>query len=79
MEEQWDITGLEAHLQDEFEVEIPVAQMLKDDTSLHEESLRTEVIDIIAKEYANKEEQTTADVMRHFEKSVMLQVRTSLR
>jgi preprotein translocase subunit SecA len=74
MEEQWDITGLEAHLQDEFEVEIPVAQMLKDDASLHEESLRTEVIDIIAKEYANKEEQTTADVMRHFEKSVMLQV-----
>jgi preprotein translocase subunit SecA len=39
MEEQWDITGLEAHLQDEFEVEIPVAQMLKDDTSLHEESI----------------------------------------
>lgn len=74
MEEQWDIAGLEAHLQDEFEVEIPVAKMLKDDTSLHEESLRSEVIAIITKEYADKEEQTTAEVMRHFEKSVMLQV-----
>ncbi|WP_428355531.1 preprotein translocase subunit SecA [Methyloprofundus sp.] len=74
MEEQWAIDGLEAHLKDEFEVDIPVAKMLEDDSSLHEESLRTAVIDIIAKEYANKEEQTGADVMRHFEKSVMLQV-----
>lgn len=74
MEEQWNITGLEAHLKDEFEVKIPVAKMLKDDTSLHEESLRTAIIDIIAKEYAEKEDQISADVMRHFEKSVMLQV-----
>jgi preprotein translocase subunit SecA len=36
----WNISGLEAHLQDEFDVTIPVAQMLEDDASLHEESLR---------------------------------------
>ncbi len=74
MEEQWNITGLEEHLKDEFELEIPVGKMLAEDTNLHEESLRTAVIDIIANEYAQKEEQITADVMRHFEKSVMLQV-----
>ncbi|NOQ14553.1 MAG: preprotein translocase subunit SecA, partial [Methyloprofundus sp.] len=74
MEEQWNIAGLEEHLKDEFEAEIPVAKMLAEDTSLHEESLRSEIINIIANEYAQKEEQITADVMRHFEKSVMLQV-----
>ncbi len=74
MEEQWSIAGLEAHLRDEFEVEIPVAKMLKDDASLHEETLRKAIIGVIAKEYAEKEEQISADVMRHFEKSVMLQV-----
>ena len=74
MEEQWDIAGLESHLQDEFEVEIPVAKMLHDDSSLHEESLRTEIIDIIAKEYTDKQELASVDVMHHFEKSVMLQV-----
>ena len=74
MEEQWNIAGLEEHLKDEFELEIPVAKMLAEDASLHEESLRSVVIDIIANEYAQKEDQITADVMRHFEKSVMLQV-----
>ncbi|TXL19707.1 preprotein translocase subunit SecA [Methylococcaceae bacterium HT5] len=74
MEEQWDIVGLEAHLHDEFEIEIPVAKMLEEDTNLHEESLRLAIVDIIAKEYADKEELMTSDVMRHFEKSVMLQV-----
>jgi len=74
MEEQWNIVGLEEHLKDEFEVEIPVAKMLAEDTSLHEESLRSDIINIIANEYVQKEEQISADVMRHFEKSVMLQV-----
>ncbi|NOR80530.1 MAG: preprotein translocase subunit SecA, partial [Methyloprofundus sp.] len=74
MEEQWNITGLEEHLKDEFELDIPVTKMLAEDANLHEESLRTAVIDIIANEYKQKEDQITADVMRHFEKSVMLQV-----
>ncbi|BCG62473.1 MAG: preprotein translocase subunit SecA [Methyloprofundus sp.] len=74
MEEQWDIVGLEAHLKDEFEIDIPVQKMLDDDASLHEELLRLAIIDTVANEYAEKEEEITADVMRHFEKSVMLQV-----
>ena len=74
MEEQWNIVGLEEHLKDEFEVDIPAAKMLAEDTNLHEESLRSEIISIIKNEYMQKEEQITADVMRHFEKSVMLQV-----
>jgi preprotein translocase subunit SecA len=74
MEEQWDIKGLEEHLQDEFEAQIPVATMLEEDSSLHEESLRLAIIDLISNQYKQKEEDITSDVMRHFEKSVMLQV-----
>ncbi len=74
MEEQWNIAGLEAHLKDEFEIDIPVARMLAEDTKLHEESLRDAIIDIVENEYKRKEDLTSPDVMRHFEKSVMLQV-----
>jgi len=74
MEEQWDVAGLEAHLKEEFEVEIPIAKMLAEDANLHEESLRLAIIDDITAEYKKKEEDITFDVMRHFEKSVMLQV-----
>jgi preprotein translocase subunit SecA len=74
MEEQWDIEGLEEHLKDEFEAQIPVTTMLEENSSLHEESLRLAIIDLISDEYKQKEEEITFDVMRHFEKSVMLQV-----
>ncbi len=74
MEEQWDIVGLEAHLKDEFELDIPVAKMLAEDTSLHEELLRNTITGILTDEYAKKEALAKVDVMRHFEKSVMLQV-----
>ncbi|MGZ4970266.1 MAG: preprotein translocase subunit SecA, partial [Methylobacter sp.] len=39
MVEQWDTKGLEEHLHQEFNVEIPVRKMLAEDHSLQEESL----------------------------------------
>ncbi len=74
MEEQWDIKGLEEHLKLEFDAEIPVARMLQEDESLHEESLRNKIVDIVEQKHQDKEQLMTADVLRHFEKSVMLQV-----
>lgn len=74
MEEQWDIKGLEEHLKLEFDAEIPVARMLQEDQSLHEESLRNKIIAILEQKHQDKEKLLTADVLRHFEKSVMLQV-----
>ncbi len=74
MEEQWDIKGLEEHLRDEFNVDIPIAKMLEEDSSLHEENLREKIVGIIADKYKEKESALSPDVMRHFEKSVMLQV-----
>jgi preprotein translocase subunit SecA len=74
MEEQWDIEGLEAHLKDEFMLEIPIAKLLKEDQSLQESGLRLHLNQALTAVYKDKEVQITTDVLRSFEKSVMLQV-----
>ncbi len=74
MEEQWDIKELEDHLQQEFNVEIPLRKMLEEDHSLEEEKLRKLVLERIEQQYKEKEGLISSDVVRHFEKSVMLQV-----
>ncbi|MGZ8226076.1 MAG: preprotein translocase subunit SecA [Methylococcaceae bacterium] len=74
MVEQWDITGLEEHLHQEFNVQIPVQKMLDEDNKLQEESLRNRIIDILEQNHKEKERQITKEVLQHFEKSVMLQV-----
>jgi len=74
LEEQWDIPGLEAALQNEFAQPMPVAEWLKQDEELHEETLRQRILDEIVQAYADKEAQVGAEVIRHFEKAAMLQV-----
>ncbi len=74
MVEQWDIKGLEEHLQQEFNVQVPVQKMLDDDYNMQEASLRTRIIDILEQNHKEKAQQITQDVLQHFEKSVMLQV-----
>ncbi len=74
MVEQWDIKGLEEHIQQEFNVQIPVQKMLDEDHKLQEASLRTRIIDILEQNHKEKEQQISKEVLQHFEKSVMLQV-----
>ncbi|MCK5728797.1 MAG: preprotein translocase subunit SecA, partial [Methylococcales bacterium] len=74
MEEQWDIEGLEVHLKDEFMLEVPITQILKENKALQEQGLREHLNEALNKVYKEKETQITADVLRSFEKSVMLQV-----
>jgi preprotein translocase subunit SecA len=74
MVEQWDTKGLEEHLHQEFNVEIPVRKMLAEDHSLQEESLRKRIIGILEQNHKDKEQQMSKEVLQHFEKSVMLQV-----
>ena len=74
MVEQWDIRGLEEHLHHEFNVMIPVQQMLDDDNKLQEASLRLRIIEILEHNHKDKEQKITQEVLQHFEKSVMLQV-----
>jgi len=74
MEEQWDIKGLEERLESDFGVSMPIQQLLDEDDSLHEETLRQRINETLAKEYQEKEALAGPEVVRHFEKSVMLQV-----
>ena len=74
MEEQWDIRGLEHYLRQEFNLMLPVAEMLDKDRTLNEPKLRHLIIDKIEEEAQGKAATIGADVIRHFEKSVMLQV-----
>jgi len=74
MIEQWDTKGLEEHLHQEFNVEIPVRKMLDEDHTLQEETLRKRIIEILEQNHKDKEQQMSKEVLQHFEKSVMLQV-----
>jgi preprotein translocase subunit SecA len=76
MVEQWDVKGLEDHLQHEFNVEIPVQKMLDDNHNLTEEGLRHRIIELLEQNHHEKEQQIAGgkSVLQHFEKSVMMQV-----
>ncbi|WP_440054209.1 preprotein translocase subunit SecA [Pseudoalteromonas sp. T1lg65] len=71
--EMWDISGLEERLKNDFHVELPIAAWLAEDNKLYEEMLRDRIVEEVAKSYKHKEEMVGADVLRHFEKAVMLQ------
>lgn len=71
--EMWDVTGLEDQLKGEFNTNLPITKWLEEDKKLHEESLRERIIAEFEQAYKSKEEIVGADVLRQFEKAVMLQ------
>ena len=73
LEEMWDIQSLEDQLKGEYSTELPIAKWLEEDSKLHEESLREKIIAEFEQAYKDKEEAVGADVLRQFEKAVMLQ------
>ena len=74
LDELWDIPGLEAALENEFAVKLPLGQWLEEDDELHEEPLRARILEAIVDRYKAKEDYAGAQVMRHFEKAVTLQI-----
>ncbi len=73
VEEQWDIPSLEKNLAEETGLTLPIAQWLEENPDLHEETLRERVVEIADSNYAEKEVLASAENMRNFERSVMLQ------
>ncbi|MEZ7206902.1 preprotein translocase subunit SecA [Pseudoalteromonas sp. DY56-GL79] len=71
--EMWDIPALEERLKNDFHVELPIAKWLEEDSKLYEEMLRDRIVEDVDKAYKQKEEMVGPDVLRHFEKAVMLQ------
>ncbi|MGA9852159.1 MAG: preprotein translocase subunit SecA [Gammaproteobacteria bacterium] len=78
VEEQWDIAGLTETLEREFGLKLDIKGWLESDETLHEEPLRKKIIDAFTESYKLKEQQTGAEVMRQFEKAVLLQVLDNL-
>ena len=76
MIEQWDIKGLEEHLEHEFKVDVAVQQMLNDNHNLPEEVLRKKIVDVIEQNHQDKANFIDGgkEVLHHLEKSIMLQV-----
>ncbi|MGA7178824.1 MAG: preprotein translocase subunit SecA [Thiobacillaceae bacterium] len=73
MEEQWDVAGAEKAIEAEFGLSIPLQQWLDADKTLDEKGLRERVAAEADAAYAAKETVVGNDVVRHFEKAVMLQ------
>jgi preprotein translocase subunit SecA len=73
LEEMWDITGLEEQLKGEYATPLTIAKWLEQDEKLHEESLRDKIISEFDQAYRDKEAAVGSDVLRQFEKAVMLQ------
>jgi len=74
LDEQWDIPGLEATLEEEFGCAMPVADWLEQDNALNEDGLRKRILQKLVDEYEAKEQIVGAENMRGYEKHVTLNV-----
>ncbi|MCQ4346024.1 preprotein translocase subunit SecA [Pseudomonas stutzeri] len=72
--EQWDVAGLEAALQADFGIHLPLQQWLDEDDKLYEETLRERILAELIKAYQEKEELAGSDALRSFEKQILLRV-----
>lgn len=79
-EESWDIAGLEAELSQEFDVQIPITAWLKGEgvDKVFEEDLAEKITVHAQTLYDQKAELAGPEVLRQFEKQVMLQVLDNL-
>ncbi|EIK0771596.1 MULTISPECIES: preprotein translocase subunit SecA [Vibrio] len=78
LEDMWDVEGLQERLKADFDLDAPVKQWLEEDDKLYEEALREKIINLSVEVYKEKEEVVGAQVLRNFEKSVMLQTLDTL-
>jgi len=74
IDEQWDVPGLEQAMEGEYGIHIPVSQWLKEEEDLNEGQLNERIFAAVNQHFDNKELETGTEVMRHFEKALMLNV-----
>lgn len=78
VEEMWDIKGLEDRLKSDFIVNPPLQKMLEEEGNLYEETLRERIQQSVSDAYLKKEGAVGKEVLRQFEKAIMLQTLDSL-
>ncbi len=74
VEDLWDPEGLEKAFEGDFGLDIPIRQWLQEDEDLDEAGLRSRVFEIVDAHFAQKEKMTGPEVMRQFEKALMLSI-----
>lgn len=72
--EQWDLPGLQDYLKQEFNLDVPLVQWAEEDEHFHEDLLRERLHDQHRSLFVSKAEAVGPELMRRFEKQVMLQV-----
>ena len=77
LEEQWDIPGLERHVEAEFAVQLPIQEWLDSDDALAEDGIRERAVAAVSEAYRAKCDEVGPD-MRKIEKQIMLQVLDTL-
>ncbi|WP_426576105.1 preprotein translocase subunit SecA [Xenorhabdus stockiae] len=78
LEEMWDIPGLEERLVNDFDLHLPIKEWLDKEPELHEETLRERILEKAIEVYKQKEEIVGEEMMRNFEKGIMLQTLDTL-
>ena len=73
LEEMWDVGGLEERMRADFAVDLPIKTWLENDDKLYEEKLRERILGEVIDAYKQKEAVVGEQVLRQFEKAVMLQ------
>ncbi|MFW5815552.1 MAG: preprotein translocase subunit SecA [Wenzhouxiangella sp.] len=74
IDEMWDPEGLEKALEGEFGIEVPIRDWLEADADLDEAGLRERIMETVNAHFRAKEEMTGSEVMRQFEKALMLSI-----
>ena len=74
VEETWDITGLVNAVEQEYAVKNDVQTWLDNEDDLDEDGIRARILERIEAAYDEKEALAGTEVLRNFEKAIMLQV-----
>ena len=72
-EHQWDIKGLENSINNNFGMEIPVEEWLRDDRTLQNKGISERIFSLASSNYQTKTE-VIGGVIKDFEKQILLQV-----
>ena len=77
VEDQWDVPGLQQALASDWQLELPLAEILENEPDLAEDDLRERVLAAAREAYQAKADQVGEESWAQFERSIMLQAMDS--
>ena len=73
VEEQWDVPALQKALEADWQIQLPLTEMLEKEPNITDEDLRERVVAAARQNYTSKVEQVGTESWSQFERSIMLQ------